>query len=134
MNTRLYSRPVLFFLAFTAAAACVWAQATSQIQGTVQDSSGSAVPDATIKATQTETGVTRSATSGADGAYVLQNLPIGPYRLEVGKTGFTTYAQTGIVLQVATNPTVDVTLRVGAVSETVEVTANAALVDTQGTS
>jgi hypothetical protein len=134
MKTRLYSRPVLFLLALTAAAACLWAQATSQIQGTVHDSSGSAVPDATIKATQSETGVTRSVSSGADGAYVLPNLPIGPYRLEVGKTGFTTYAQTGIVLQVATNPTVDITLRVGAVSETVEVTANAALVDTQGTS
>src|SRR6266852_4085568 len=99
-------------------AAGLWAQATSQIQGTVQDSSGSAVPDATVKATQTSTGATRSVTSGADGVYALPNLPIGPYRLEVSKTGFTTYVQSGIVLQVASNPTVDVTLKVGAVNET----------------
>ena len=65
--------------------------------------------------------------------YVLPNLPIGPYRLEVTKAGFSTYVQTGIVLQVATNPTVDVSLKIGAVSEQVQVEANAALVETQAT-
>ena len=58
---------------------------TSQIQGTVLDSTGSAVPGADMKATQTATGQVRVANSGADGAYVLANLPIGPYRLEVSK-------------------------------------------------
>jgi Carboxypeptidase regulatory-like domain len=113
----------------------LWAQAqsTAQISGTIQDASGSAVPGADVKATQTDTGAVRATVSGPDGVYVLPNLPIGPYRLEVGKQGFNTYVQTGIVLQVATNPTVDVTLRVGAVSEQVEVQANAALVDTQTT-
>ncbi|MBZ5575525.1 MAG: carboxypeptidase regulatory-like domain-containing protein [Acidobacteriia bacterium] len=113
----------------------VWAQAqsTAQIQGTVQDSSGLAVPEAVIRVTQTATDMVRTATSGADGVYVLPNLPIGPYRLEVTKMGFSTYLQTGIVLQVATNPTVDVTLKVGAVSEQVQVDANASLVETQAT-
>ena len=112
-----------------------WAQsqAFSQIQGTVQDASGSPVPAAQVKATQTDTGVSREATTGNDGAYVLPNLPIGPYRLEVSKAGFTTYVQTGIVLQVATNPTVDIALKVGNVSEQVQVEANAALVETQAT-
>jgi hypothetical protein len=77
----------------------------------------------------TDTGAIRTTTSGPDGVYVLPNLPIGFYRLEIGKQGFNTYVQTGIVLQVATNPAVDVTLRVGAVSEQVEVEANAAPVD-----
>ena len=63
----------------------------------------------------------------------LPNLPIGPYRLEVTKSGFSTYVQTGIVLQVATNPTVDVALKIGAVNEQVQVEANAALVETQAT-
>ncbi len=112
-----------------------WAQsqAFSQIQGTVQDASGSPVPAAQVKATQTDTGVSREATTGNDGAYVLPNLPIGPYRLEVSKAGFSTYVQTGIVLQVATNPTVDIALKIGAVSEQVQVEANAALVETQAT-
>jgi hypothetical protein len=114
--------------------ASLWAQGTSQIQGVVRDATGLSVPGAEVKATQTDTGIARSITSGTDGVYVLANLPIGPYRLEVGKTGFATFVQTGITLQVNSNPTVDVTLRVGAVSEQVQVEANAALVETQNTS
>ncbi|MGA2882485.1 MAG: carboxypeptidase regulatory-like domain-containing protein [Bryobacteraceae bacterium] len=112
-----------------------WAQSqnTAQIQGTIQDASGAPVPGAQVKATQTDTGVSRVVSSETDGVYVLPNLPIGPYRLEVTKSGFSTYVQTGIVLQVATNPTVDVSLKVGAVSEQVQVEANAALVETQAT-
>ena len=47
---------------------------------------------------------------------MLPNLPIGPYQIEVTKEGFSRYVQTGIVLQVETNPTVDVSLQVGAAS------------------
>ena len=75
----------------------------------------------------------RTVNSGADGGYVLANLPIGPYRLEISKQGFTTYVQTGIILQVNTSPTVDISLKVGNVSEQVQVEANAALVETQAT-
>jgi hypothetical protein len=111
-----------------------WGQATSQIQGVVQDDSGAAVPGADIKAIQTDTNVVRTATTSADGTYVLPNLPIGPYRLEVSKQGFTTAVQTGIVLQVNVNPTINVSLRVGQVTEQVLVEANAAMVETQTTS
>ncbi len=127
-------RKLLAMVVLAVCTASLWGQATSQIQGVVQDASGSAVAGADVKATQTETGLTREVTSGADGTYVLANLPLGPYRLDVTKTGFTTYVQTGIVLQVNTNPTVNVSLQVGAISEQVQVEANAALVDTQGTS
>ena len=96
-----------------------WAQSqnTSQITGTVQDASGAPVPGAQIKATQTDTGISRVVTSENDGVYVVPNLAIGPYRLEVTKSGFSTYVQTGIVLQVATRPTVDISLKIGAVNE-----------------
>ena len=113
--------------------AAIWAQSTAQIQGVIKDTSGSIVPGAEVKATQTATGTVRSTTSGADGVYVLPNLPLGPYRFEVSNQGFTTYVQTGIVLQVASNPTIDVTLNVGAVSEQVQVQANAAMVETERT-
>ena len=69
----------------------------------------------------------------ADGGYVLPNLPIGPYRLEVTKPGFSTFIANRYRLQVATNPTVDVALKIGAVNEQVQVEANAALVETQAT-
>ena len=97
----------------------------------VQDPSGAAVPGAEIRAIQTDTGTIRTAVSGTSGEYVLANLPVGPYRLEVSKQGFTTYVQTGIILQVASTPTVDVALQVGAVSAQVQVEANAAMVDTE---
>ena len=119
---------------FALGCACAWGQATSQIQGVVTDATGAAIPGAEVKATQTETGTIRTATTGADGGYVLSNLAIGPYRLEIGKQGFASYVQTGIVLQVATNPTLDVTLKVGAVTDQVQVEANAAQVEVQNTS
>jgi len=131
MNNR-FARIVLISFGI---ASLAWAQAvsTAQIGGVVQDSTGLAVPGAEIKVTQTDTGAARTATSNADGSYVLPSLPVGPYTLEVKKQGFTTYVQTGIVLQVASNPAIPVTLKVGAVTEQVQVEANAALVETQST-
>src|SRR5690348_16673264 len=112
-----------------------WGQAasTSQIQGVVQDATGLPVQGAQVQATQTETGTVRTATTSADGTYVLPNLPIGPYRLEVSKEGFNKYVQTGIVLQVATNPNIDVQMKVGSITEQVSVEANAARAETQAT-
>ena len=104
----------------------VWAQATAQISGTVRDQSGAVLPGVEIVATQTDTGIARNAITNETGSYVLPNLQIGPYRLEAGLPGFRTYAQSGIVLQVNSSPTINVVLEVGQVSETVEVQANAA--------
>ena len=110
-----------------------WAQGTAQINGTVRDASGAIVPGAEIKMTQTATNAIRTTTSGADGSYVLADLPLGPYQLEVSKDGFSRYIQSGLVLEVAGNPTIDVALKVGAVSEQVQVEANVAQVETQET-
>jgi hypothetical protein len=109
----------------------VWAQATAQISGSVRDQSGAVLPGVEVTATQTETGITRMTISNETGSYVLPNLAIGPYRLEVALPGFRTYVQTGIVLQVNSNPVINVTLEVGQVSEQVEVQANASLVETR---
>ena len=131
--SRAMIRAAQIFAAFFLLTTVICAQ-TAQIQGIVQDSSDAAVPGAEIKATQIETGAVRVATSAGDGVYVIPELPVGPYRIEVTKPGFASYIQTGIVLQVATNPTVDIKLKVGAVSEQVQVEANAALVETATTS
>ena len=77
------------------AATTVWAQATAQINGTVTDASGGVLPGVTVTAIQTDTGFRREVVTDDMGSYVLTNLPIGPYRLEVALSGFRTYAQTG---------------------------------------
>src|SRR5262245_27981034 len=99
----------------------LWAQATAQISGAVQDQSGAVLPGVEITATQTGTGVSRMTVSNETGYYVLPNLPLGPYRLEASLPGFRTFVQTGIVLQVNASPTINIALQVGQVSEQVEV-------------
>src|SRR5207249_11772896 len=131
-NSKMKSAYLVIVLAMSSIA--LWAQGTSQIQGVVQDATRAAIGGAEVKATQTDTGAIRTVASSEDGTYVLSNLPLGPYRLEVSRAGFTTYLQTGIVLRVATNPTINVALQVGAASEQIQVEANAGLVETQTTS
>src|SRR4030095_2843457 len=101
--------------------------------GVLRDSSGGVLPGAEITVTKTDTGMVRTVHSGTDGAYVLPNLPVGPYQLKVVLQGFQTYLRDGIVLQVNTNPTIDVTLSVGGVGEQITVTANTAMVETRST-
>src|SRR5437867_7747368 len=109
--------------------ASVWAQATAQISGAAKDQSGAVLPGVEITVTQTETGISRNTVTNETGSYVLPNLAVGPYRLEASLPGFRTYAQTGIVLQVNSSPSINVVLEVGQVTEQVEVEANAALVE-----
>jgi hypothetical protein len=111
-----------------------FAQATAQIGGTVRDQSGAVLPGVEITATQNETGISRSTISNETGSYVLPNLTVGPYRLEVSLPGFRTFVQTGIVLQVNGSPVINPVLEVGQVSEQVEVQANASLVETRNSS
>jgi hypothetical protein len=113
--------------------ASVWAQATAQISGTVKDQSGAVLPGVEVTATQTDTGISRSTVTNETGSYILPNLAVGPYRLEAALPGFRTFAQTGIVLQVNSNPVINPSLEVGQVTEQVEVQANAALVETRST-
>jgi Carboxypeptidase regulatory-like domain len=115
-------------------AATAWAQATAQINGTVTDSSGAILPGVTVTATHMGTGVRREAVSDATGSYSLLNLPLGPYRLDATLQGFRTYAQTGIVLQVNSNPVIPITLQLGSLEETVSVEAAAPLVETRNPS
>ena len=113
----------------------VWGQATqvSQVSGTTMDESRAAIAGAAITITNVDTGISRSPVSAADGAYLITNLPVGQYRLLAKKEGFAAYVQSGIVLNVNSNPRIDFTMRVGEVSEQIEVSASAAMVETQST-
>src|SRR5450631_1432896 len=111
--------------------AVVWGQATAQLHGVVQDMTGAAVPGAAVKATQTDTGIERTTTSGTDGAFSLTNLALGPYRVETTKSGFAASIRTGIILQVDSDPTLTFSLGVGAVTESISVESNATQVETR---
>src|SRR5262245_33355119 len=121
------------FLLFTIGASLAWAQGTAQISGSVKDQTGAVLPGVDVTATQTATGAQRSAVTDETGSYVLANLPIGPYMLEVALPGFKTYVQSGILLQVGTTPVINAVLEVGQVSDQIEVQADAALVETRST-
>src|SRR5207237_1476185 len=106
-----------------------WAQGTAELNGRVTDESGAVLPGVTVTATQTDTGFSRTDVTDAAGSYLMPNLPIGRYRLEVMLQGFRTYVQTGIVLQVGATPTINAVLALGALEEAVTVEAAAPLVD-----
>jgi hypothetical protein len=108
--------------------------AIAQISGVVKDESGAALPGVEVQVTQTATGATRFVITGEGGEYVLPSLPTGPYKLEAKLQGFSTYEQSGITLQVGASPVINVTLKIGAVSETIMVSANATLVEARSTS
>src|SRR5207247_3885428 len=118
---------------FAVSAGVTGAQSAAQISGSVKDQSGAVLPGVEVAVTQTDTSLKRSAITNETGSYTLTNLPIGPYRLEAVLPGFRTYAQSGIVLQVNDNPVINAVLEVGQVTETVEVQANAALVEARTT-
>jgi hypothetical protein len=102
-----------------------------QIQGIVTDSSGAVVPGATVEADQADSGLKRQATSGGDGGYLIPNLPVGPYTLKVSREGFESYQQSGIVIEVGNNLRIDVSLKVGGATQTVQVTSDASMVQTE---
>ena len=128
-------RSIRFSVCFLGVILAAWTQAvsTSQVSGAIQDSSGGAIAGAQVKLIQTDTGAVRTVMSRADGSYLLPNLPIGPYRMEVSKDGFANYVERNIVLNVDTNPTINAALKVGAVTETIQVEAQALSVETHST-
>src|SRR5277367_3714069 len=128
-------------LALAAASICLTlpraeaqAVAVAEVTGHVIDPSGQSIVNAQIKMTELDKAQIHTAATNAEGRYSLPNLPTGAYRLEVSATGFKTYVQTGIVLQVANNVEANVIMQVGAVSESIEVVANAAMVETKDNS
>jgi outer membrane receptor protein involved in Fe transport len=102
---------------------------TGSIRGTVLDPSGAIVRGATVTAKQVETGLTRAAATDHQGEYVLVELPIGHYQLEVQAKGFQRYLQQGISLDVNQTATVSIHLKLGSETQQVEVSADAALVE-----
>jgi hypothetical protein len=106
------------------------AQATSSISGRVDDTSGAAAPGVALTVTSMETGSTRTAISDGSGEYRVLSLPVGRYEVKAEKAGFEVEVRQGLDLVVGQEAVVNMTLRVGAVSQQVTVTGDASLVNT----
>ncbi len=129
-STSIARLAALVLLALVLGTGFALAQATGTIQGIVSDAQGSGVPGATVTARNTETDVSRALVTEAEGNYRFLNLPVGNYELTVELTGFSRYHRAGLTLAVNQTAVVDVELRVAAVSELVEVRADAPLLNT----
>jgi len=126
-------RAVVLFLFAYLFALDASAQTTAQVSGRVTDATGAALPGAQVQITNTDTSAVRTTLTAEDGYYLLPALTIGPYKFEVTMQGFQTFVQSGIVLQVNSNPAVNFTLQVGNMAQSVEVQADASMVETQST-
>ena len=120
---------ILFFFLITVSAT-VAQLPTGTILGVVKDASGAVMPGVTLTARNTDTGQTRTAVSAGDGSYRFSALPVGGYEVRAEQSGFQTDIRRGLTLTVAQEAIVDFTLAVGAVAQTVVVTAEAPLVNT----
>jgi Carboxypeptidase regulatory-like domain len=127
----------LFFRAFllvavlsAALGASALAQSTASLSGTITDATGAAVVNAKVAAINQATSVASGTQSDSAGAYLFPSLPIGKYRIEVTAVGFQKAFVADLDLPVATSVTQNIQLKVGEASATVEITADAVILDT----
>lgn len=112
---------------------CAMGQAarTATLVGNVTDTTGAAVPGAKVNLVDIETKFASNGVTNAEGAYYIPFLAVGSYQLSIEAAGFKKFVQAGIQLRAGEVPRVDARLEVGAVSESVEVTATVPLLETE---
>ena len=130
-NQKLAVRLLSLLAVFAVLTASLYAQALeSTLLGNVTDATGAAVPDATVTVLNKDTGVKLTATTNSSGDYRLSNVQVGRYDISASAKGFTTATVADVALELNRTATVNIALQVGSVSQSVEVTAAAALLDT----
>jgi hypothetical protein len=122
----------LYAVAFLSTA-LAWGSVGGSISGTIKDPSGRVVPDAQVTVHQTNTGLAYQAHTNSKGYYIFPVLPVGQFELDVQATGFSGYQRNNIALDTNAAITLDVSLEVGAVAETVSVSDNTLHVETAST-
>src|SRR5689334_4538794 len=107
---------------------------TASLTGRVTDSSGATIPDVNVSLINEATSTEFRTVTNTEGYYLVPSLPPAVYRLQIEKQGFKSVRQTGIELVVGQVGRVDITLQVGALSDSVEVNARAVLLDSETSS
>jgi hypothetical protein len=129
-GSRRLARALLVVLVAILVSACAVAQETTAgLQGTVKDSSGGTIVKAAVEITSPALIGVKKLDTDQSGYYRFANLPPGDYTISVKATGFRAYKRENIDLAVGHLPTLDVVLEVGAVTETVEVSSQAVMID-----
>ena len=128
MKRALVNAAVILTVFFAPARAS--AQASGQINGTVTDATGGVLPGVTVEATNTATGVTRSAISGADGLYTLPLLQPGNYNVKASLQGFRSQQRDGVRVTVTETARLTFQLEIGGLTETTVIVAEVSLVET----
>nr|MDQ2899310.1 TonB-dependent receptor [Acidobacteriota bacterium] len=124
-----------FLMAFVSFAALATAQVErATLVGAVTDNSGAVLPGVQVKITNEGTNTSSTLTTDAAGAYSAGNLTPGSYTIEAGKAGFTRHVNKGFVLQVSQEARLDIQLAVGAIEQSVEVSGETPLLQTEGSS
>ena len=129
MNTWLRAPLAVCLLSLSSTVVASAQLSTATLFGTVADADGAAVPKASVTLTQTLTNFTRTFTTGDDGTYREEFLPVGPYKVTVNAPGFKMLEQSGLVLTVMQNAQLNLTVNAGGGSDTVNVTADVPLVN-----
>jgi Carboxypeptidase regulatory-like domain/TonB dependent receptor len=132
MHISMRSLPALVCLILVGAAVA-WASITGSIAGIVTDPSGAVVPNATVTATNTDTGVKSVVQTDGKGFYSFPDLPVGNYDVEISVAGFKSFRQTRIHIDANSAIRLDAKLEIGVVSEKVTVASDAVHVETQNT-
>src|SRR5215212_2990430 len=129
------SKSIVLVSLFVATISSGWSQTiTGSITGTVTDPAGAVVPNATVTARNVNTNITTETRTSSAGTYNLLFLPVGAYTISVQATGFKTAGVAQFPLSVNQTARVDVTMEVGAVNETVDVTeASSPVIQTEST-
>jgi len=125
---------MLLLLSLVYGTAVFWQGITGSVTGTVTDPSGAGVPGATVTVLQVETNSSRIVTTSDIGSYTVTQLAPGAYSVKVEKTGFSTFEQKGIILEINQTAQINAQLGIGSQQETVVVTAAPPVIQTTDSS
>src|SRR6516225_5017032 len=119
-----------FLVSFAALAAVAFSQSTAQLRGTITDPQSAAIADAVVKLTNSQTGLLRQTVTNPSGEYQFLQLPPGAYALTAEKPGFAAVSRSDVNLLVNTPTTLDLHMELGKTAESVNVSAEASIINT----
>ena len=125
---------MIVFCALGAAAPVLAQQTTGNITGRIVDAQGAAIPGVTVTGKSAQTGFVRTDVSDGEGIYRLTALPVGAYEVNAELSGFATYIRKDVTVNVAQTTDLNIDLKLGGLTESVDVTADVPLMKTSDSS